>query len=328
MRVVASRDALYATHSRGTSGEGFPALQEGITTAREAGARLQASHAAINHPDRWGQAAGYTALLEQAEADGLDVAFDVYPYDASSSSLTQYLPPWTQAGGTEHMRAVLADPSERERALRELAAGWGSGIPWFWDRVVISRSGPGDEDLVGLSLEDAARRRGVDPAVLTLDLCLEHGNGVHVVLFYRTEQDMTHFLAHRLSVVGSDGSAVPLDQQGLKPHPRGFGTYPRVLGRYVREQALLTLPQAVHKMTGAVADRLQITDRGRIRTGAFADLVVLDPETVIDRADFIDPAQAPVGITYVVVNGTVVVEDGAQTKARPGRVLRREGATP
>ncbi len=323
VRVVADRDALYATHSRATPGEGFPAIDEAISTCRDVGARLQASHAAINEPAKWGRAADYIALLEAAEKNGLDVSFDVYPYDASSSSLTQYLPAWTQEGGTEGMRDLLSDRSTRERAERELAAGWMNGIPWFWDRVVISRSGPGREDCVGLSIEEAASRAGVDPAAFTLDLCLEHGNSVQVVLFYRTEADMTAFLAHRLSVVGSDGSAVPLDQGGLKPHPRGFGTFPRILGRYVRDQQLLSLSDAVHKMTGAVAARLQLPDRGTIREGAAADLVSFDADTVIDGATFAEPAQPPVGISHVVVNGAVVVDDGVQTSARPGRVLRR-----
>lgn len=327
VRVVASRDALYSTHSRAIAGEGFAAVDEAIETCAAVGARLQFSHAAINEPSKWGQAGDQVALFEAAAASGLDVCFDVYPYDASSSSLTQYLPPWVQAGGTEGMRELLAEPQVRARAESELAAGWMGGIPWFWDRVVISRSGPGREDCVGLSIEEAAERAGVDPAAFTLDLCLEHGNSAQVVLFYRTEADMTTFLAHRLSVVGSDGSAVPLDQGGLKPHPRGFGTFPRILGRYVRDQGVLTLAQAVHKMTGAVAARLQMSDRGTVREGAIADLVVFDPATVIDGATFTEPTQRPVGITYVIVNGTVVVDDGEQTAARPGRVLRRAQAS-
>ena len=323
VRVVAGHDALYSTHSRATSGPGFPAVEEAIATCFDVGARLQFSHAAINEPSKWGRARDVVGLFEQAHEDGLDVWFDVYPYDASASSLTQYLPPWVQAGGTGGMRELLSDPATRRRAERELAAGWMNGIPWFWDRVVISRSGPGREEYVGLSLEEAAARDGVTPAAFTLDLCLEHGNSVQVVLFYRTEQDMTTFLAHPLSVVGSDGSAVPMDQKGLKPHPRAFGTFPRVLGRYVRDQEVLTLPGAVRKMTGAVAARLQLPERGVVRDGAVADLVVFDPETVRDGATFTHPAQPPVGIDYVVVNGIVVVDQGRQTTARPGRVLRR-----
>ncbi|MEE6282875.1 N-acyl-D-amino-acid deacylase family protein [Georgenia sp. MJ170] len=325
VRVVGRYDAMYATHSRATrSDEGFPSVQEAIDTCLAAGARLQYSHAAINEPDKWGQSADVTALFEKAEADGLDVKFDVYPYDASSSSLTQYLPTWVQEGGTEGMRRLLEDPSVRARAEVELAAGWMGGIPWFWDRIVLSRTGEGYEDHVGLSIEAAAARAGLPPEAYTLDLCLALGNTVQVVLFYRTEEDMTHFLSHRLALVGSDGSAIPLAQEGKKPHPRHFGSFPRILGRYVRDAELMPLATAIYKMTAGVAERLQLTDRGTVEVGLAADLVVLDPATVIDRATFTDPAQAPQGIETVIVNGQVVVSDGIPTGVLPGRVLRRE----
>lgn len=328
VRVVARHDALYATHSRASRSAEFASVEEALRTAAAAGARLEYSHAAINDPDHWGRAKDLLALVEAARADGLDVGIDVYPYDRSSSSLTQYLPDWVQDGGTDAMRERLSDPLEHERALRDLAAGWMGGIPWFWDRVTVSRSGPGDEWVTGLTLEEAAARVDMEPAAFTLKLCLDHGNTVQVVLHYRTEADMTTFLASPLAVVGSDGSALPLDQGTDRPHPRAFGTYPRVLGRYVREQRLLSLPQAVHKMTGAVADRLQLRDRGRIHRGQAADLVLFDPTVVADRATFVAPAQPAEGITHVIVNGELVLDDGHQTAARPGRVLRRSGAAP
>jgi N-acyl-D-aspartate/D-glutamate deacylase len=324
VKVVASRDALYSTHARiDSEGEDFGSVREAIRTAMVSGARLQYSHAAINHPDHWGRAAEMAGLIEQAHEDGLDIGFDVYPYDASSSSLTQYLPPWVQDGGTEAMRQRLADPSTLERAERELAAGWFGGIPWHWDRVLLIRTGPGDEQFVGKRIDEAAAEAGLSPAAFTLRLCLRQGNDAGVVLFYRTEADMKTFLAHPLSVVGSDGSAIPLDQGGRLPHPRGFGTYPRILGRYVREQGLLTIEDAVRKMTGAVAERLRLQDRGFVREGLVADLVCFDPSTVIDRATFDAPTQAPIGVTHVMVNGGLVVEDGRQSDLRPGRVLRR-----
>lgn len=327
VKVVASRDGLYATHSRNSGGGEFGSVEEALRTAIAAGARLEYSHAAINHPDRWGRAGEVVALIEEARERGLDVGFDVYPYDASSSSLTQYLPPWVQDGGTEAMRHRLADPDTLERAEHELAAGWFGGIPWHWDRVLISRTGPGDEWCVGMTIEEAAASRSMSPAAFTLKVCIDHGNDAGVVLFYRTEEDMTTFLGHPLSVVGSDGSAVPLDQGYRRPHPRGFGTYPRVLGRYVREQGLLSLPEAVRKMTGEVAARLQLPDRGVVRPGTVADLVVFDPETVIDTATFTDPARAPIGVHHVVVNGELAVDGGDQTPVRSGRLLRREPPT-
>jgi N-acyl-D-amino-acid deacylase len=322
IEVVAEHDALYATHMR-SSGTEMEAVEEALRSATSAGARLQISHAAINHPDRWGRASAFVALIEDARRRGLDVGFDVYPYDASSSSLTQYLPAWVQDGGTEAMRARLAEPQVRARAEQEFAAGWFGGIPWLWDRVQLCRTGPGDEWCIGLTIAAAAASRGVEPAAFALELCLEHGNAAGVVLFYRTEDDVRTFLAHPLAVVGSDGSAVPFEQGEDRPHPRGFGTYPRVLGRYVRDQQLLSLPTAIHKMTGAVADRLQLSDRGWVRPGLVADLVVFDPATVIDTATFTSPAQPPVGIRYVVVNGQLAVDDAVQTPVRAGSVLRR-----
>jgi N-acyl-D-aspartate/D-glutamate deacylase len=324
VRVVASHDALYATHSRGGSGRPFGGTEEAIRTATAAGARLQSSHAAINHPDHWGRAADMLALIDEARDGGLDVALDVYPYDASSSSLTQYLPQWVQDGGTEAMRARLAELSVIERAEQELAAGWFGGIPWLWDRVVFDRTGPGAEWMVGLSIQEAAARSGVTPAALTLRVCLDFGNYPRVVLFYRTEEDMMTFLAHPHAVVGSDGSALTLDQGGKRPHPRSFGTFPRIFGRYVREKGVLSLSEAVRKTSGAVAERLRLTDRGYIRPGLAADIVVFDPDTVADRATFQDPAQAPIGIPYVFVNGQIAVDGGDQTDARAGRVLRRD----
>lgn len=322
--VVASRDALYATHTRGSDNHlDFGGVVESLRTATAAKVRLQYSHAAINIPDHWGKADQVIALIDKARADGLDVMFDVYPYDASSSALTQYLPSWVQEGGTEAMRSRLADPAIYDRALAEFSAGWFGGIPWFWDRVLLSRVEAPDDWSVGMTIEEAAQRAGEDPAAFALRLCLDHGNADRVVLFYRTEADMTTFLAHPLAMVGSDGSAIAMDQRGEQPHPRSFGTYPRIFGRYVREQQLLTIDEAVRKCTGMVADRLGLTDRGYLRPGAVADITVFDADTIIDRSTFTDPAQAPVGIDHVVIAGEVVVDRGEQTDARPGKVLRR-----
>ena len=324
VEVVASRDAMYATHARMWVAENFASVEEAIRICEASGARLQYSHAAVNEPDKWGRAPDMIELFVEACERGLDAAYDVYPYIASSSGLVQYLPEWVPAGGTQAMRERLADPETRRRAEADLLKGWFGGIPWYWDRFVFAAGAPGSEWLVGLTIEQAAEREGVPPETLTLDLCLEHGNNVRVVLFYRLEEDVQAFLAHDLATIGSDGSAIPLDQIGVQPHPRNFGTYPRVLGKYVREEGLLTLPQAVRKMTSQVAERLQIRDRGLVEEGLVADLVLFDADHVIDLATFERPAQAPEGISHVVVNGQLVLDDYQQTGARPGRVLRHE----
>ena len=322
-RVLEARGALYATHSRGMRSdlERGP-IEEAIDLGRETGVTVEFSHMAINHPSKWGTGAQLVSLLDDAREEGVDIFFDVYPYDASSSSLTQYLPPWVQEGGTEALRSRMADPEQRTRALADMSDGWFGGIPWLWDRFVISHSPDGYG--VASSLADLSEEAGTDPHELTIQLCEKYGNELHVVLFYRTEEDMETFLAHPLAVVGSDGNAISLDQPVARPHPRSFGTFPRVLGRYVREKNVLTLVEAIRKMTGEPARRLGLLDRGVVREGAVADLVVFDPETVIDNAGFGQAPVAPTGIEVVVVGGTVMVDGDGISEARPGQVLRRE----
>lgn len=320
-RILAAHGALYATHSRASGDGERGSVGEAIDLGRATGVTVEFSHMAINDPDRWGTGGHLMALLEDARDDDIDIFFDVYPYHASSSSLTQYLPPWVQAGGSDALRRRMADPEQRARALRDMTQGWFGGIPWLWDRFVISHSPDGFG--VASSLAQLAEESGTDPYELTLQLCERYGNELQVVLFYRTEEDMETFLAHPLSVVGSDGNAIPLHQPTARPHPRSFGTFPRVLGRYTRDRGVLELADAVRKMTAEPARRLGLTDRGVIREGAVADLVVFDPATVRDNADFGLAPEAPTGIDIVLVAGQVVVEDGALSADRPGRVLRR-----
>ena len=313
---------IYATHARATAGGAFAAIEEAAAVGKRTGVRVEFSHLAINEPDLWGHASEVLAVFERARSEGIDIAFDVYPYDASCSSLTQYLPPWVQAGGSDAMRERLGDPGTRARALGDLAAGWFGGIPWHWERVVLSRTGPGGEGLIGHSIADLATAEGRPPEVVMLEICERFGNEAECVLFYRTEADMLAFLAHPLGVVGSDGSAIPLDQGSDKPHPRHFGTYPRVLGRYVREQHALSMVDAVTRISAVPAARIGLTDRGRLLPGLAADIVVFDSNVVLDTATFMDPCRAPVGIRDVLVGGVAVVRDGQQTGTRPGRVLR------
>jgi N-acyl-D-amino-acid deacylase len=319
--VLAQWGALYATHARAVGNDERDAVAEAIEVGRSTGATVEFSHLAINRPERWGTGHELLQMFERARADGVDIMFDVYPYDASSSSLTQYLPPWVQEGGTDEMRGRLADPATRRRALADMAAGWFNGIPWLWDRFVVSSTPDGAH--VGLTLAELSVALDVPPDELALQLCEEYGNEIQMVLFYRTDDDVSAFLRHPLAVVGSDGNAIALDQTIAKPHPRSFGTFPRVLGRYVRERAVMELPDAIRKMTSEPARRLGIRDRGSLAVGHAADLVIFDPATVADRATFEQPAGAPSGISHVMVNGRFVIADGALTGDRPGVVLRR-----
>ncbi|HET8590242.1 MAG TPA: D-aminoacylase [Nakamurella sp.] len=316
----AARGRLYATHARGMAGNEQGAIDEAIEVSRATGVRLEYSHLALNNPVNWGRAADPLRRFESAAEQGLPVGFDVYPYDASSSSALQYLPDWVQRGGSAELARRAADPDWRSAAERAIAEGFFGGIPWYWERIVLSAA-PGMDDMVGLSVGQIAEQWDRPPEGVLLDICVRLGSAAQVVLHYRTEQDMRAFLAHPLSVVGSDGLARPLAGQD-HPHPRSFGAFPRVVGRYVRDVPLLDLPGAVRKMTSEPARRLGLARRGVLQQGFVADLVVFDAGRVADRASFAEPRRIPQGIHRTVVSGTTVAVDGRVTPARPGRLVR------
>lgn len=317
--VLAKHDRLYATHART---EGLLAIEEAAAVGLETGCRVQYSHLAINDPRRWGTAEQVTQYLESKRDAGCDIAFDLYPYDASSSSLTQYLPEWVQAGGSSAMTQRLRDTDTFDRAERILAMGWGDGIPWFWDRVLLARANGLCGVVDGSTVAEAAESAGLSAERLVLSLCRDGQNRIQVVLFYRDSRDVRTFLRHPLATIGSDGQALPFDLRGRRVHPRSYGAHARVLARYVRDERDLDLPEAIRKMTAAVADRVGLRDRGRLRRGYAADLVVFRPDAVEDTATFDRPASQPRGISHVLVNGRVAVRNGVQTNTREGRVLR------
>jgi len=317
-RTVAAFDALYATHGRSDILAG---IDEIASVGERTGARLQYSHLAINHPDRWGTADQVVGRLEAARARGVDIAADVYPYDASSSALTQYLPDRLTRLIGPRLLDLSRDPAARRAAVSDIAAGWFDGTPWLWDRVRLARTDGLLGLAAGLTLAEAADQLGVSPAEVTLDLCAQGGHRPQVVLHYRVEADVQTFLAWEWAAMGSDGSAVPTDLPGRHLHPRFFGASARLLGRYVRECGLLTWPEAVRRMTSLPADRLGLSDRGRLLAGAYADIVILDPETVSDVATFDDPHRLAVGINHVIVNGRTAWAD-CRTHELAGKVLR------
>ena len=317
--VLARRDRLYATHARFTAGCGLAPMEELIALSRSTGVRAQFSHIALIEPSTWGRADDACALFDAAVSAGHDVAFDLYPYDASSSNLTQYLPEWVARGGVAAMRRRLTDADARARAVHDVAAGWFGGIPWDWNGVRVSRAP--DPALVGRTVATIAVDRGVEPAAAMLDLCLDHGNELQVVLASRRSDDVATFLAHPLATLGSDGSALPLDIGADAPHPRSYGAHARLLGHYAVRQGLLPVEVAVGKMTSAPARRIGLSDRGELAPGMAADVVVLDAETVRDRATFERPAQPPIGVHHVIVNGVRAVVDGQSTGARAGQLL-------
>jgi N-acyl-D-amino-acid deacylase len=324
-KVAARHDAVYATHARAVAGKERDAIKEAIEVGRRSGGRVEFSHLAINDPRAWGSASASLALFDDARSAGIDIQFDVYPYDASASSIAQYLPTWLTAGGPGAARRLLSNQATRQRALLETAGGWFGGIPWMWDRVLVTQSGPGDEESPGHTIDQLSATWGCDPCEAVLRLFESYGNALQVAMFYRTEEDMVEFLRHPASIVGSDGVAMAKASLSEKPHPRFYGTFPRVLGRYVREKAVLSLEDAVRKMTGEPADRFHIARRGYVKPGYAADLVLFSAETVADTATFAEPNRLPVGIDKVYINGRLVVDHGSWNGTSAGRVLRRGG---
>jgi N-acyl-D-amino-acid deacylase len=322
----ARRRGLYASHIRGEGATLLAAVDEAISIGREADLPVQVSHIKAAGRPNWGQVGAALDRIDAAVAEGLDVAADCYPYTASSTTLRAILPDWALEGGIETMLSRLRDPETRQRLRREVEAppnGQGLVDRVGWDNVMIAYCTK-RKDAEGRRISEVATARGMEPIDAALELIADEGGKGYMILFQLDERDVRRALQHPRVMIGSDGSALapsgPLGEG--KPHPRSYGTFPRVLGEYAREQRVLSLAQAVHKMTGLPARRLGLKDRGVIRVGARADLVVFDPKVVADRATYQDPHRYPTGIEHVVVNGSVVVREGQHTGSLPGRVLR------
>lgn len=316
---------IYASHIRGEGATLLAAVGEAIQVGRENAMPVQISHVKAAGRPNWGKVGEALALIDAARAEGLDVMADVYPYTASSTSLRTLLPDWALEGGVEAMLARLRDPGARARLRGELEApaeGQSFVERVGWDNVLIAAC-ERRREAEGKRLAEIARERGGDPVEAAFELLLAEGGRGSMILFQIDEADLRRALRHPHVMIGSDGSALaPYGELGAgKPHPRNYGTFPRVLGEYVREQRLLRLAHAVHKMTGLPARRLGLRDRGIVREGARADLVVLDADRVADRATYQDPHRYPSGIEHVLVNGRFVIKDGEHTGSLPGRVL-------
>jgi N-acyl-D-amino-acid deacylase len=323
--AAARRRGLYASHIRGEGATLLAAVEEAIQVGREAELPVQVSHLKAAGRPNWGKVAAALALVDAARAEGVDVMADVYPYTASSTTLRTLLPDWALEGGLPAMAARLGDPAVRERIRGELEAPvtGGSLLDRIgWENIMVSYA-PSRKDAEGMRLSELGAARGLDPLDAALELIAGDEGKAYMILFQLDEADLRRALGHPHVMIGSDGSALaPYGELGVgKPHPRSYGTFPRVLGEYAREQRVLSLSQAVHKMTGLPARRLGLPDRGVVRVGARADLVVFDPRSVGDLATYEDPHRYPAGIENVLVNGRFVIKNGEHTGSLPGRVL-------
>lgn len=330
---VARAGGVFSTHNRHEGTGVFDAVAEAIAVGERAGVRVDIIHLKIADQQYWGRMEALVALIEQARARGVDVQANVYPYTRGNNNLASIVPPWAHEGGRGALLARLKDPQQRQRMKHDIR----QGIPgWYnhytavggdWSRMLISGRSAYEGQTMDrvIALRTAGQTPPPDSLDVLFDLLLEEEGSIPAVYAHHTEEDMNRALVQPWCSIGSDGSALAVEGPLRRghPHPRNFGTFPRVLGVYVRERKLLTLEDAIRKMTSLNAAKLGLKDRGLVREGLAADLCVFDPQRVLDRATYTDPFQYSQGIVHVVVNGQLVLEHGRHTGARPGQVLRR-----
>jgi len=322
-RPLAARRLPYATHMRNEDDQLLEAIDEAIAIARGAGCPLQLSHLKTGGPRNWHKIDKVFARIEAVRREGLDLTFDRYPYIAWATGLTTRFPVWARDGGTEAFLKRLTDSASAAKVREETEADVVQ--VGGWDKILLTDvDADADKAAVGQRLDAWAKSRGEEPYGAAVGLLQRNGGSIGTVVFAMSEANCERFLAHPQAMVCSDGGGYALDGPARSghPHPRGLGTFPRVLGHYVRERKVLTLAQAIHKMTGKSAARLRLADRGRIAVGAAADLVAFDPATVADRATFEQPFQYPAGIPHVVVNGVIALRDGERVGRGAGRGLK------
>ncbi len=330
--VVAKYKGLYFSHMRDESFDSINALNEFIEIVEKSGCRGgQIAHHKIAGPQYWGLSKETLKLIEEANNRGLMIFCDQYPYNRGMTGLTTALPPWAHEGGTEQIVERLKNPEIRKKMRKDMesasAPGWENYLKILGpDKIYISQVKLEDwKDTEGKSIAEITKLKNKKDDVETIfDMLLETECDVAITIESMGEEDIKRIMTNKYSMVGTDGSGVAptgITSYG-KPHPRFYGTYPRILGKYVREEGWLSLEEAIWKMSGFPAQVLGLKDRGLIKEDYWADIVVFNPETVIDKATFLDPHQFSEGITHVIVNGEIVVEDEEQNDMLPGRMLR------
>lgn len=335
-KVAARYGGVYQSHIRSESDAVDAAVKEVFRIATEAKIPTHVTHFKVTYKQNWGRMPAIIEMIEAARKAGLDVTADLYPYVRAGGNFTPLLPPWAQEGGRPEIVRRLKDPATRERIKKELAAptsaweneyyGAGGGPEGF--SITDARGNPELKKYEGKTLAAVAKAEGKDPRDVVLDIILAGDAGMTVLI--TSEEDLRLAIQRPWVAFGSDGDTVAPDgplSEGLI-HPRGYGTYPKILGEYVRELGLLRLEEAIRKATSFPAQRLGIRDRGLLREGHYADVVVFDAGKIIDKATYEKPHQFAEGIAYVLVNGEVVLDQGRITEARPGMVVRGPGYRP
>lgn len=319
--AAAEFEGMYISHIRDEADGILEALDEFLTIVRESGARGEVYHLKASQKQNWDKLETVIERLEAARAEGLPVSADMYPYHASSTGLTINFPAWIREGEHEEMVARLLDPAVRERLPAEMEL-----IP-PGDIVITSLRNPELRHLTGKTLAEVAELWEVTPEVAAMDLIVRDDSRVGTVRYTMSEDNIRRKIQLPWVTFCSDGGSVAPEPPftNSQPHPRAYGSFARVLGKFVREEKLIPLEQAVHRLSGLPAANLKLQDRGLLQAGYLADVVVFDPDTIADRATFTEPHQLAEGVEHVFVNGSQVLRDGEHTGATPGRVVRGPG---
>ncbi len=326
-KILARYEAVYTSHIRGEGATLMKALDEAIAIGKKSGVRVEVSHLKAMGKDNWGRGKEALLKLEKARLGGLDIAADQYPYEATSTSLTALVPSWAHAGGVSELLKRLASPETAERVQTEILREMNQrGGP---SRIVIAEIGSANN--VGLSGKNVGQIAEIwqcTPEAAVMRLLLEEKAAVGAVYFSLSDEDVAAILSSDQVSVGSDGTGMKAEEDfGTSTHPRSYGTFARILGVYAREKGTLSLAKAIHKMTGLTATRLGLRNRGLIKPGFTADLVLFDPITIQDQSTFDHPHQYAMGVVYVWVNGCPIVHEGVITGNKPGRVLRKRAVS-
>ena len=332
-KVARAHGGIYATHQRSEANALDSSLQEVFEIARRAQIPVEIWHLKTAYKKNWGRMPEVLGKIQRARAEGLDITADIYPYIAGSTSLSASLPPWVLEGGTEKMLERMRDARVRQHLKKEIMTDSKD-----WENIFLGSGGAEGvligtvsnrqlESLQGKRLSQIAREQAKDPLDALFDLIVADNGQTGAIYFMMSEADMRAAMRSPFVSFCTDSGARATDGplSAAKSHPRGWGSYPRILGRYVREEKILTLPQAIHKMTGAPAKRVGLRERGLLQQGFFADITIFDPQRVIDKATFEMPNQYAEGISYVITNGQLSVDNGKRTSALAGKVLRGPG---
>ncbi|TFG28783.1 D-aminoacylase [Candidatus Thorarchaeota archaeon] len=333
--VVAEYKGLYFSHIRGEGETVLEAVKEVIEIVERSGCvGGQIAHHKVAGRHLWGLSKQTLHLIHEANKRGISVTCDQYPYDRGSTSLISLLPPWVHVGGVNELLCRLRSPEACEKiraAMENTKSDWENiRVEAGWDNIFIASVKTEKwKDIEGLNLSEITKLKGYSDTYAALfELLLDENAEVTMTMKSMGDEDIERIMKSEYVMVGTDGGGVA--PEGVlshgKPHPRHYGTYPRILGRYVRKKGILTLENAIYKMSGFPAKRLGLTDRGNLQEGNWADIVIFNPETILDNATYLEPHQFPTGIPHVIVNGTIVVKEGIQGEELPGMVLRKSNS--